>query len=88
MAIAMPAVIAEIGANVPNTEQNDQHIIGTSFIANGQSLAVAAYAVGSLVEPIFADLNNLTNGDVVPGTPECIDGSRSPALSWGRYLEN
>lgn len=56
MAIAMPALIAEIGATVAETEKNDPQAIRGSVIATGWSLVNAAYAAGCLIGPLFAGL--------------------------------
>ena len=54
MAIAMPAIIAEIGATVADMERNDPQALKKSVIATGWSLVNAAYAAGCLIGPIFA----------------------------------
>ena len=56
MAIAMPAIIAEIGASVADAERNDPRAINGSIIATGWSLVNAAYAAGCLLGPLFAGL--------------------------------
>ena len=56
MAIAMPAIIAEIGATVADAEKTDPHAINGSVIATGWSLVNAAYAAGCLIGPLFAGL--------------------------------
>ena len=56
MAIAMPAIIAEIGATVADAEKNDPQAIKGSVIATGWSLVNAAYAAGCLIGPLFAGL--------------------------------
>jgi MFS family permease len=58
MAIAMPALIAEIGAIVADTEKNDPQAIITkrSVVATGWSLVNAAYAAGCLIGPLYAGL--------------------------------
>ena len=56
MAIAMPAIIAEIGASVADVEKNDPQAINGSVIATGWSLVNAAYAAGCLLGPLFAGL--------------------------------
>lgn len=56
MAIAMPAIIAEIGATVADTEKNDPQAIKGSVVATGWSLVNAAYAAGCLIGPLFAGL--------------------------------
>lgn len=56
MAIAMPAIIAEIGATVADAEKTDPHAIKGSVIATGWSLVNAAYAAGCLIGPLFAGL--------------------------------
>lgn len=56
MAIAMPAIIAEIGATVADAEKNDPQAIKGSVIATGWSLVNAAYAAGCLLGPLFAGL--------------------------------
>jgi MFS family permease len=56
MAIAMPAIIAEIGAIVADSEKNDPQAIKRSVIATGWSLVNAAYAAGCLIGPLFAGL--------------------------------
>ncbi|KAL8742956.1 MAG: hypothetical protein Q9190_004632 [Brigantiaea leucoxantha] len=54
MAIAMPAIIAEIGATVADAEKNYPQAIKRSVIATGWSLVNASYAAGCLVGPLFA----------------------------------
>ena len=56
MAIAMPAIIAEIGAIVADAERRDPGAIKRSVIATGWSLVNAAYAAGCLFGPLFAGL--------------------------------
>ena len=56
MAIAMPAIIAEIGATVADAEKDDPQAIKGSVIATGWSLVNAAYAAGCLIGPLFAGL--------------------------------
>ena len=56
MAIAMPAIIAEIGATVADAEKSDPQAIKGSVIATGWSLVNAAYAAGCLIGPLFAGL--------------------------------
>lgn len=56
MAIAMPAVIAEIGATVADAEENDRQAINGSVVATGWSPVNAAYAAGCLIGPLFAGL--------------------------------
>lgn len=56
MAIAMPAIIAEIGATVADAEKDDPQAIKGSVIATGWSLVNAAYAAGCLLGPLFAGL--------------------------------
>ena len=56
MAIAMPAIIAEIGATVADVEKKDPQAIKGSAMATGWSLVNAAYAAGCLVGPLFAGL--------------------------------
>lgn len=56
MAIAMPAIIAEIGATVADAEKHDPQAIQRSVIATGWSLVNAAYAAGCLIGPLFAGL--------------------------------
>ena len=56
MAIAMPAIIAEIGASVADAEKNDPRAINGSVIATGWGLVNAAYAAGCLLGPLFAGL--------------------------------
>jgi len=56
MAIAMPAIIAEIGAIVADVEKNDPQAFKRSVIATGWSLVNAAYAAGCLIGPLFAGL--------------------------------
>ena len=53
MAIAMPAIIAEIGATVADAEKNDPQAINGSVIATGWSLVNATYAAGCLIGPLF-----------------------------------
>ena len=54
MAIALPAIIAEIGATVADAEKNDPQAIKGSVIATGWSLVNAAYAAGCLIGPLYA----------------------------------
>ena len=56
MAIAMPAIIAEIGATVADVKKKDPQAIKGSAMATGWSLVNAAYAAGCLVGPLFAGL--------------------------------
>ena len=56
MAIAMPAIIAEIGATVADAEKKNPQAINRSVIATGWSLVNAAYAAGCLLGPLFAGL--------------------------------
>ena len=56
MAIAMPAIIAEIGATVADAEKSDRQAINGSVVATGWSLVNAAYAAGCLIGPLFAGL--------------------------------
>ena len=56
MAIAMPAIIAEIGATVADAEKENPQAIQGSVIATGWSLVNAAYAAGCLIGPLFAGL--------------------------------
>ena len=56
MAIAMPAIIAEIGAAVADFEKSDPQAIKRSVIATGWSLVNASYAAGCLIGPLFAGL--------------------------------
>lgn len=56
MAIAMPAIIAEIGATVADAEKEDPQAVKRSVIATGWSLVNAAYAAGCLIGPLFAGL--------------------------------
>jgi MFS family permease len=56
MAIAMPAIIAEIGATVEDAEKNDPQAVKGGAIATGWSLVNAAYAAGCMVGPLFAGL--------------------------------
>ena len=56
MAIAMPAIIAEIGATVADAERNDPRALKGTVIATGWSLVNAAYAAGCLIGPLFAGL--------------------------------
>ena len=56
MAIAMPAIIAEIGATVADVEKNDPQAIKRSVIVTGWSLVNAAYAAGCLIGPLYAGL--------------------------------
>ena len=56
MAIAMPAIIAEIGATVADAENKDPRAVKKSVIATGWSLVNAAYAAGCLLGPLFAGL--------------------------------
>ena len=56
MAIAMPAIIAEIGAAVADFEKSDPQAIKGSVIPTGGSLVNASYAAGCLIGPLFAGL--------------------------------
>ena len=56
MTIAMPAIIAEIGATVADAEKKDPQAIKRSAMATGWSLVNAAYAAGCLTGPLFAGL--------------------------------
>ena len=56
MAIAMPAIVAEIGATVADAEKNDPRALKGTVIATGWSLVNAAYAAGCLIGPLFAGL--------------------------------
>ena len=56
MAIAMPAIVAEIGASVAEAEKDDPRAINGSVIATGWGLVNAAYAAGCLLGPLFAGL--------------------------------
>ena len=56
MAIAMPAIIAEISAAVADFQKNDPQAIKGSVIATGWSLVNASYAAGCLIGPLFAGL--------------------------------
>ena len=46
MAMAMPAIIAEIGATVADVKKNNPQAIQGSLIATGWSLVDASYAAG------------------------------------------
>jgi MFS family permease len=54
MAIAMPAIIAEIGATVADAEKNDPEALNGTVIATGWSLVNAAYAAGCMLGPLFS----------------------------------
>ena len=56
MAIAMPAIIAEISATVTDTEKNDPQAIKGTVLATAWSLVNAAYAAGCMIGPLFAGL--------------------------------
>ena len=56
MAIAMPAIIAEIGATVADAEKNNPQVVNGSVMAFGWSLFNAAYAAGCLIGPLYAGL--------------------------------
>jgi MFS family permease len=56
MAIAMPAIIAEIGATVADAEKNDPQAVKGTAIATGWSLVNAAYAAGCMIGPLFSGL--------------------------------
>ena len=56
MAIAMPAIIAEIGAAFADFEKSDPQAIKGSVIPTGGSLVNASYAAGCLIGPLFAGL--------------------------------
>ena len=56
MAIALPAIIAEIGAIVADAKKNDPQAINGSAIATGWSLVNAVYAARCLLGPLFAGL--------------------------------
>lgn len=56
MAVAMLAIVAEIGATVAEAETNDPQAIKKSVTATGWSFAGVAGAAGTLVGPLFAGL--------------------------------
>ncbi|KAH6867307.1 major facilitator superfamily domain-containing protein [Thelonectria olida] len=56
MAMAMPAIIAEIGATVADMEKNDLQASEGTVVAMGWSLVNAAYAAGCMLGPLFAGL--------------------------------
>jgi MFS family permease len=56
MAIAMPAIIAEISATITDTEKNDPQAIKGTVLATAWSLVNAAYAAGCMIGPLFAGL--------------------------------
>ena len=56
MAIAMPAIIAEIGTTVADMENNDPQAVQGFVVATGWSLVNASYAAGTLFGPLFAGL--------------------------------
>ncbi|MCJ1397685.1 hypothetical protein MMC11_000881 [Xylographa trunciseda] len=62
MAIAMLAIIAEIGATVADAQKNDPQTIKGSVMATGWSLFNAAYAADCLIGPLFAGLIRNTAG--------------------------
>jgi MFS family permease len=55
-AIAMPAIIAEIGTTVAEMENDDCQAVKGGVIATGWSLVNAAYAAGCMIGPLFAGL--------------------------------
>ncbi len=70
MAIAMPAIIAEIGGTVADAQKNNPQAIKGSVIATGWSLVNAAYAAGCLIGPLFAGL--IRNAAGWPTTTWCL----------------
>ena len=56
MAIAMPAIIAEIGAAVSDIRETDPEVARKGIMATGWSLVNAAYAAGCLLGPLFSGL--------------------------------
>lgn len=56
MAIAMPAIIAEIGATVADAEKNDPQAVKGTVITTGWSLVNAANAAGCIIGPLFSGL--------------------------------
>jgi MFS family permease len=56
MAIAMPAIIAEISATVTDAEKNDPQAIKGTVFATAWSLVNAAYAAGCMIGPLFSGL--------------------------------
>ena len=70
MAIAMPAIIAEIGATVADAEKNNPQAIKNSVVATGWSLVNASYAAGCLLGPLFAGL--IRNGAGWQTTTWCL----------------
>lgn len=56
MAIAMPAIIAEISATVTDAEKHDPQAIKGSVLATAWSLVNAAYAAGCMIGPLFSGL--------------------------------
>ena len=56
MAIAMPAMIAEISATVTDAEKNDPQAIKGTVLATAWSLVNAAYAAGCMIGPLFSGL--------------------------------
>jgi MFS family permease len=56
MAIAMPAIVAEIGATVTDMEKKDPKAVKGTVVATGWSLVNAAYAAGCLIGPLFSGL--------------------------------
>ena len=56
MAIAMPAIIEDIGAAVADFEKSDPQAIKGFVIPTGRSLVNASYAAGCLIGPLFAGL--------------------------------
>jgi MFS family permease len=56
IAIAMPAIIAEISATVTDAEKNDPQAIKGTVLATAWSLVNAAYAAGCMIGPLFSGL--------------------------------
>lgn len=70
IAIAIPAIIAELGAAGADFEKIDQQAIKESVIAVGWSLVNASYAAGCLIGPLFAGL--IRNAAGWPTTTWCL----------------
>ena len=56
MAIAMPGIMAEIGATVADFEKEGKRAVKRSVVATGWSLVNAANAAGCVIGPLFSGL--------------------------------
>jgi MFS family permease len=54
MAIAMPAIIAEVSATVTDAEKNGPQAMNGTVLATAWSLVNAAYAAGCMIGPLFS----------------------------------